>query len=467
MTPKRIRLLKRAALWLAFLGPFFYASYGLANWWAGTRAQVPSVVFAWEQHIPFLAWTIFPYWSLNLFYAASLLLGTSLHRIDRHALRLLTAQLIAVSCFLIWPLHFSFGQPEVSGAPAFLFEALRGFDKPFNQAPSLHIALAIILWDWYRQLLQSRWLQAALLLWMGLICVSVLTTYQHHFIDIPTGALLGLLCVWLWPLERRVSMATAWRSTRDARRLKLAACYGLGAALCLALALGLGGAQPALLWLAWPAAALALVAACYLGLGARGFAVNRAGRMHWAAQWLFAPYRLGAALNARWWTRQLPPAGQVLPGLWLGALPQGAAWQTAGAPRLISLCGELQTPRAARLQGKALCLPLLDLATPSPQQLRHAANLIEGQYQVLTSGNLGAGGAIWVCCALGFSRSALSVMAWLLLSGRATTVADAEATVRAARPQIVISPSARASLQTLLAGRSIASAPGSVQERTA
>ena len=78
MTPKRTRLLKRAALWLVLLGPFFYASYGLANWWAGTRAQVPSVVFAWEQHIPFLAWTIFPYWSLNLFYAASLLLGTSL-----------------------------------------------------------------------------------------------------------------------------------------------------------------------------------------------------------------------------------------------------------------------------------------------------------------------------------------------------------------------------------------------------
>jgi len=155
----------------------------------------------------------------------------------------------------------------------------------------------------------------------------------------------------------------------------------------------------------------------------------------------------------------------VLPGLWLGALPSSASWQSAGAPRLISLCGELQTPHAARMQGKALCLPLLDLVTPSPQQLRHAANLIEGQYQASTARNLGACEAIWICCALGFSRSALSVMAWLLLSGRAATVAEAETAVRAARPQIVISSSARASMQALVAGRSTVSPQ--LEERTA
>ena len=27
---------KRAAAWLALLGPLFYASYGFANWWAST-----------------------------------------------------------------------------------------------------------------------------------------------------------------------------------------------------------------------------------------------------------------------------------------------------------------------------------------------------------------------------------------------------------------------------------------------
>ena len=39
---------RRALLWLALLGPFFFASYGFANWYASTRAQVPVVVFGWE-----------------------------------------------------------------------------------------------------------------------------------------------------------------------------------------------------------------------------------------------------------------------------------------------------------------------------------------------------------------------------------------------------------------------------------
>ena len=44
---------RRALAWLALLGPFFYASYGLANHLAAARAHVPSIVFDWERHIPF------------------------------------------------------------------------------------------------------------------------------------------------------------------------------------------------------------------------------------------------------------------------------------------------------------------------------------------------------------------------------------------------------------------------------
>jgi hypothetical protein len=39
--------------------------------------------------------------------------------------------------------------------------------------------------------------------WSALIGVSVLTTYQRHFFDVPTGALLGLFCVRLWPEGKR------------------------------------------------------------------------------------------------------------------------------------------------------------------------------------------------------------------------------------------------------------------------
>lgn len=429
---------KRAAAWLALLGPLFYLSYGLANWWAGTRTHVPSVVFNWERGMPFWPWTIFPYWSINAFYALSLFLGRSKHLVDRHAARLLTAQLVAVGCFVLWPLHFSFGQPAVDGAPAFLFNALRGFDQPFNQAPSLHIALAVILWDWYRRLITPRWGQWLLHGWTLAICGSVLSTYQHHFIDIPTGALLGLLCVWLWPLERVVALPRAWRLARDVQRWKLASCHAAGALLCLGLALWLQGAA---LWLAWPAAALGLVALNYAGFGARGFAMDRRGRMRWSTRWLLMPYRLGAWLNARLWTRRLPASAEVVTGLRLGRVPGAVEWAAAGRPRLVSLCAELQLPAAAAAQGRTRCIPMLDLVLPTPAQLRRAVALVEGQRRAASENE-----AVWICCALGFSRSAATAVAWLRIYGDA---ADAEGAVRAARPQIVLRPAWARVLETL------------------
>jgi hypothetical protein len=427
--PAAPRPWKRAAAWLALLGPLFYATYGLANWWATTRASVPTAAFEWERDIPFWPWTIFPYWTINVFYALSLFFGRSKHRVDRHALRLLTATVIAVTCFLLWPLQFSFGQPDVDGAPAFLFDALRGFDKPFNQAPSLHIALAIILWDWYRRLLKGPWALALLHLWTFAICASVLTTWQHHFIDIPTGALLGIFCVWLWPLERVPSMLRVWKLTRDPQRWKLGTFYAAGAALCLATALHFGGA---VLWLSWPAASLAAVALNYVGFGARGFQMDALGRMAWAARWLLMPYRSGAALNAMVWTRKLRASAEVLPGLWLGRIPDFVEWLAAGRPRLVSLSAELQVPAGAGSR----CLPMLDLVVPSPTHLRRAALIIEAQHR--------AGGTVWICCALGFSRSAASLVGWIAAHARDAKVtqalADAEALVRQSRPQIVLRP---------------------------
>ena len=46
---------RRALAWLTFLGPFFFLTYGLANWSAAQRADVRSVTFAWESGIPFWA----------------------------------------------------------------------------------------------------------------------------------------------------------------------------------------------------------------------------------------------------------------------------------------------------------------------------------------------------------------------------------------------------------------------------
>lgn len=256
MTARRWKHLpwKQAALWLGFLAPFFYLSYGFANHLAAQRGDVGAVVFDWEHGVPFLAWTIVPYWSINLFYGLSLFLCRTRDEVHAHGRRLLTAQLVAVSCFLLFPLGFTFARPDSDGILGLFFAALTSFDKPFNQAPSLHIALLVILWDLYRRLIPRSW-HWLLHGWSLAIAVSVLTTYQHHFIDLPTGALLGACCLWLWPLDAPGPLRSA-RITGDPKRRRLALLYAIGAAASFGTA-ALGGIA---LWLCWPGTALVMVA---------------------------------------------------------------------------------------------------------------------------------------------------------------------------------------------------------------
>ena len=97
----------RAALWLLVLGPFFFISYGFANRVTALRHDVPSIAFGWEHSIPFLAWTIVPYWSTDLLYAASLFLCRTRHELNTHGKRLLAVQMLSVAVFLLYPLQFS------------------------------------------------------------------------------------------------------------------------------------------------------------------------------------------------------------------------------------------------------------------------------------------------------------------------------------------------------------------------
>jgi len=295
-------LWKRGVLWLLLLGPLFFASYGFANWFTGQRDDVGSLVFAWEPQIPLWPWTIVPYWSIDLLYGLSFLLPACRREMDRHALRLLAAQVICVVCFLLWPLRFTFERPPLDGTFGLMFDVLMGFDKPFNQAPSLHITLLVIIWAMFANHTRGLLWRGLLHGWMALIGISVLTTWQHHFIDLPTGALAGFFCLWLLPLQGATPL-TQIRLASDPRRWRLALRYGLGATLCAVLAVKLGGTW---LWLSWLAVALAMVALNYLLFGAGGFQKQADGRLSPAATVLLAPYLLGAWINSRLWTFRKP-----------------------------------------------------------------------------------------------------------------------------------------------------------------
>src|SRR2546425_5028766 len=102
---------KTAVLALLALAPFFFLTYGFANWVTSRRADVGSVVFGWEHRIPFIAWTIVPYWSTDLFYAVSLFLCRTRTELRTHVKRLVAVQVLSVMSFLLFPLRFSFERP--------------------------------------------------------------------------------------------------------------------------------------------------------------------------------------------------------------------------------------------------------------------------------------------------------------------------------------------------------------------
>jgi membrane-associated phospholipid phosphatase len=212
-----------ALLLLAGMGVLFFSSYGLANWLASQRESVPYFYFGWERRIPFVPWSIVPYWSIDLLYGISFFLWSSRTALLTHVKRLLAAQVISVACFIAFPLRFAFGRPTAEGLPGLLFTLLGGFDKPFNQAPSLHISLLVILWVAYAAHVGGLW-RWQLHLWFALVGFSVLTTYQHHFIDVPTGWLVGWLCVFAFPLP---SPRGRFQAKPDARTGQLARRYGL------------------------------------------------------------------------------------------------------------------------------------------------------------------------------------------------------------------------------------------------
>lgn len=441
----------RSIAWLLFLGPFFFLSYGAANQWAAGLEQVGSIRYDWEQAIPFVPWTIVPYWSIDLLYGLAFLFCRSARAVDRLAWRLLGVQVVSVACFVLFPLRFGGGQPEVAGVFAPLFDALRAFDQPFNQAPSLHIGLLVVIWAQFARHAPPRW-RVLIHAWALLIGVSVLTTWQHHFIDLPTGALVGALALWLWPDEGNPPLA-GFRLTQDARRRQLAARYAAGAAVFTLPALA-GGAW---LWSLWVAISLALLALIHLGPGGAGFQ-KTSGRHSAAVRMLLAPYLLGARINQRLWSHRRPDRDLICDEVWLGALPAGLEPIDGRQPALLDLTAELAAPHsaphtAALYRNHAW----LDLVPPSPAALAEAAHSIEA---------LRVHGPVLVCCALGYGRSAAAVAAWLVLTGRAPDAAEAIARIRARRPRIVLHPPHLHALEALAAHAPCATIPLAAPSQT-
>ena len=438
---------KTSLLKLALIGALFYTSYGLSNHYAASLAYVPEVAFAWERGIPFWAWTIVPYWSLNLMYAAAFFLCRNAREQNRYVARLVSAQIVATTCFMLFPLHFGWPKPPTDGLWGVMFDSLVAFDLPYNQSPSLHIALSIIVGAFYWTRFPK--IRLPIFLWQSLIALSVLTTYQHHFIDVPTGALLGWLVLWAIPqhgvspfrrpfdtqgrlktseasfCEAKTSEASFCEAktppeTRS-REIKIAMLYLAGAVLSALLSL-FGGAW---LWMLWISVSLSIVAFAYLTDNAAVFQKQADGRLSAAATILLLPYLAGVRLNMAYWLRGKEKTARVRDDVLIGSVSE----ISDDLPAVLDVCAEYPRPH---YRGAYRVLPLLDMVAPSENDLVQAASLLEALRR--------QHGKVLTCCALGYGRSASVVLTWLLVYGGCRDLAQATAELKQVRPQMVLPP---------------------------
>jgi protein-tyrosine phosphatase len=282
----------------------------------------------------------------------------------------------------------------------------------------------------YAKRLQDFW-RLALHTWFFAIGASVLLVYQHHFIDVWTGALAGVACLYFIP-----DRPFYWRKKLPSHRMNLMAWrYFMGAVV--ALMAGLYFKQFSsffTLLFSWVAIALALIAAAYFGFEKQVFQRHQ-GVMRWPARLMLAPYLLGSWLSYRFYTRNNRHPVEIKNGVWLGAFPDKSESQARWLA-VLDLTNEFTiTPFKNFAHHKFL--PVMDLTPPAPIVLVRA---VRWMTFVGKQANLHDDAhAILVHCALGLSRSASVVICWLVWQKHAASVQEAIAHVKALRPNLVLS----------------------------
>ena len=396
------------------------------------RDDVGNCAFGWERHYPFVPVLIIPYWSIDLLFVLAAFFIPSSFLLRQHVKRITMGIAIAGFFFLNFPLTLIYQRPVVTGFLGKLFGSLENFNNFYNCAPSLHITLRTNLWSIYVTPTRG-WRRALLAGWFGLIGLSTLLCWQHYLIDVVSGQLLGLFCLFIFP---SVPFHPPQRDPRRGinSRPDLGNFYAMGS-LLLVLLMVLG--WRAAFFLMWPALSLALVAAAYYGAGPT-FLRKHQGRQLLGARWLLNPYRWVLALTAGRFNQGHPAYGELEPGLYFGRRLNAEEARRLPVEAVLDLTAEYDEVEPF-LERNYLNLAVLDLTAPSAEQLRQAVDFLSLHPNC------------YVHCSLGLGRTVAVGVAYLMLH-RGMDLESALTRMAEVRPRMRLAPATLRVLAELKAG---------------
>lgn len=193
----------------------------------------------------------------------------------------------------------------------------------------------------------------------------------------------------------------------------------------------------------WGAVAFGIAALAYAGAGPGVFGKRPDGSVPLWSYLVLGPFLVvgRAGLRAFNATGVETAWSRVGEGVWLGRRPHGpdeAPFHALQPTAVLDLTAEVARSRNLTGREAYLTLPVLDNAAPRPEQLDAGIAFIEAHRP---------NGPVYVHCALGNGRAATMTAAWLLATGQAGGVAQAEANLKALRPSVGLSRAQRSGLE--------------------
>ena len=187
---------RRLLVHLFQLSVIALGSYVLANLWnAANATKDHAISLPIDAHVPLLPWTTVIYLGFFLLYIvpARMAYGNEarMDELDRIVPMMVAWTVLHSVFFVLVPAEVP---RSVTPSDAWLLEAIRDSDHPWNAWPSLHVVHVILLAG-----LVDRWTgiedraarRPVIALVVGLVVLSTFTTEQHYVWDAISGAITG------------------------------------------------------------------------------------------------------------------------------------------------------------------------------------------------------------------------------------------------------------------------------------
>lgn len=371
----------------------FMTVYNFAAWYTSKAEKVPSFVFDFEKYIPFLPWSIIPYMTSGIFFCSVFFMCKEREQLTVLTKRMLFTTVTAGVCFIAFPLQFSLAKPGTNGSILdYSFQFLKIFDSPFNQSPSLHISYAFIFWTVFRRLKKFR---TFLMVWLIVLGISTLTTYQHHFMDILSGTVLAHISFMVFPYRKNDFQ---YRNFHVANFYFLFGWILASASILLDNSFGL-------LWLIllWPAG-MSIIIGYHYQKNNIHFLKDKNGSISLWKKVFYAPYLMMYRSFWKFLRKNKKPV-EIAPRIYISSRPGHEDVHYFGIDRdtlIYDLSAEIEETPDLKKKCSYHSVPFLDIGTLDIHETKKLVTEITENYK-----NLPADGKIFIHCTMGLTRSSV------------------------------------------------------------